>query len=188
MQLPLQIMFRNFEPSDAIEARIRQRVEKLSKFYNRITNCRVIVEVPHQHHHKGKLYHVQIDLTMPNGQLVINRNPEQHQPHEDTEVAMRDAFAAAERKLKDYADIHRHEVKVHEMSPHGRVINLLPEDDYGFIETPDGREIYFHANSVLNGGFRDLQVGSSVRFVEELGEKGPQASSVRAIGKHPLPD
>ena len=179
MQLPVQVIFRNLEPSDAIAARVQQCAEKLDKFYDRIIGCRVTVEAPHWHHHKGNLYSVRIDLTLPKGELIINRNPSQDHAHEDMYVAIRDAFAAAERKLKDYAETRRQEVKVHESPPHGRVISLLVGDGYGFIETPDGREIYFHANSVLNGDFRDLQVGSAVRFIEEMGEKGPQATSVR---------
>ena len=62
---------------------------------------------------------------------------------------------------------------------HGRVARFLAGEDSGFIETADGREIYFHRNAVLNGGFARLSVGSEVRFVEEEGEKGAQASTVR---------
>ena len=63
---------------------------------------------------------------------------------------------------------------------------FLAGEDCGFIETPDGREIYFHRNSVLDGDFDRLTVGSEVRFVEEPGEKGAQATTVRMIGKHHL--
>jgi cold shock CspA family protein len=64
------------------------------------------------------------------------------------------------------------------------VISLHPEEDYGKIGTPDGRVIYFHRNSVLNGGFDALEVGNEVRFAEEAGDLGPQASSVSPVGKH----
>jgi cold shock CspA family protein len=47
-----------------------------------------------------------------------------------------------------------------------------------------GGEIYFHRNSVLNGGFSHLAVGSRVIFAEEMGEKGPQASTIKLLGKH----
>lgn len=179
MQLPVQVIFRNLESSDAIATRVQQSAAKLDKFYNRIIGCKVTVEAPHWHHHKGNLYSVRIDLTLPKGELIINRNPDKDHAHEDMYVAIRDAFDAAERKLKDYAETRRQEVKVHETPPHGRIITLLADDGYGFIETADGREIYFHQNSVLNGDFRNLQIGSAVQFVEEMGEKGPQATSVR---------
>ena len=60
--------------------------------------------------------------------------------------------------------------------------SLLINEGYGFLKTPDGREVYFHRNSVLDGRFEDLTLGSEVRFVEEVGEKGPQASTVALVG------
>ncbi len=63
------------------------------------------------------------------------------------------------------------------------ISNLCPDEDYGTIETPDGREIYFHRNSVLNADFDKLEKGARVHFTEELGEKGPMASSARIEGR-----
>ena len=186
MQLPLQITFRDIPPSEAIETKIRQQAEKLNRFYDRIMSCRVIIEVPHQHQRQGQIYHVRIDLSVPQGELVINRHPSPNQAHENLYVAIRDAFAAAPHQLKSYAAIQRNETKRHEIPAHGRVISILPEDGYGFIETSEGEEVYFHQNSLLNCTLRDLQVGSEVRLIEHMGEKGLQASSVRLMGKHHL--
>ena len=72
------------------------------------------------------------------------------------------------------------QVKRHEAAPQGRVARLFPEEGYGFIESVDGREIYFHRNAVVNGGFERLAVGAAVRFAEASGDKGPQASTVHA--------
>jgi cold shock CspA family protein len=56
------------------------------------------------------------------------------------------------------------------------------------METPDGREIYFHRNSIVDASFDDLKIGAELRFAEELGEKGPQATTVYVVGKHhPVP-
>jgi cold shock CspA family protein len=74
-------------------------------------------------------------------------------------------------------------VKAHETSPHARVAKLFPEEGYGFLETPDGREVYFHRNSVKDSGFDRLEIGTEVRFAEESGEQGPQASAVIIVGK-----
>ena len=186
MQIPLQITFRDFPPSEMIAGKIRQQVEKLHRFSNRISSCQVLVEAPHQHHRQGNIYHVRIELTVPQGELVINRNPSQNQSHENLYVAIHDAFAVAERQLKSYAAVQRNETKVHEIPAHGRVISLLPEDGYGFIETSEGHEVYFHQNSLLNCALRDLQLGSEVRLKEHIGDKGLQASSVRLMGKHHL--
>jgi cold shock CspA family protein len=57
----------------------------------------------------------------------------------------------------------------------------LAGQGYGFIETADGREVYFHRNSVRDDAFEHLTVASEVRFVEEMGEKGPQA---KRVGSH----
>jgi cold shock CspA family protein len=207
MENPLRITFRNMPPSPAIENNIREKAAKLDAYYDRILGCHVVVEAPHRHHHKGKAYLVRIDLTVPGGELVINRVPkrlnaaalrdpelagndltESHEPskhgaHEDLYVAIRDAFNSAGRKLQDFARKRRGKVKVHEAAPLARVSKMFSDDDYGFLETPDGREIYFHKNSVLQPGFDHLEVGMEVHFAEGVGEKGPQATTVRFAGK-----
>jgi cold shock CspA family protein len=80
----------------------------------------------------------------------------------------------------------RQETKTHEEQPHGRIATLFPDEGYGFIETSDGSEVYFHRNSLFNDDFEQLQVGDEVRFAEEEGDKGLQASTIRLIGKHHL--
>ncbi|MEJ2508837.1 MAG: HPF/RaiA family ribosome-associated protein [Gammaproteobacteria bacterium] len=184
MQLPLQITFRNMEPSPAVEAKVRERAEKLDRFFDHIMSCRVVIEAPHKHHHQGNLFHVRIDVTVPGNELVVSREPHQHQAHEDAYVVLRDAFDALQRQLEDYARKLKGNVKTHEVPPHGHVSRLVAAEDYGLIATSDGREVYFHRNSVLNADFDKLEVGDEVRFAEETGEQGPQASSVSVVGKH----
>jgi cold shock CspA family protein/ribosome-associated translation inhibitor RaiA len=212
MEIPLKITFRNMPPSRAIEANVREKAAKLESFYDRIMSCRVIVEAPHRRHRKGKAYQVRIDLTVPGGELLINRAPkrlkaaklpssketekdfsESHEPskhaaHEDIYVAIRDAFNAAGRRLQDFARRQSGVVKLHENAAHARVSRLFPEEGYGFLQTPDGREIYFHGNSVLQPGFDHIAVGTEVRFAEEVGEKGPQASTVHVIARSQQPE
>ena len=185
MQIPLQITFRDMEPSDAVEASIREKAAKLDQFYDQIMSCRVMVEAPHGHHHKGRLFQVRIDLTVPEGELLVtHEHHHKDSAHEDVYVVIRDAFDAMKRQLEDYARKRRGKVKKHEPPAHGRVSSLNPGEDYGRIETPDERVIYFHRNSVLDNSFDKLEVGSEVRFVEEMGERGPQASTVTLVGKH----
>lgn len=188
MQSPLQITFRNMDPSEAVEARVRSEAEKLDARYGRIMRCRVVVEAHHKHRHKGNLYHVRIDLTVPGGELVVSREPDRHHAHEDVYVAVRDAFNAASRQLKGFARRSRREVKTHEVPPHGKISELKADKGFGKIESSDGREIYFHENSVLNADFSRLEIGTEVRFVEEEGDKGPQASTVKVVGKHHVVD
>jgi ribosomal subunit interface protein len=177
MQLPLQITARDLLLTEAIETAIREKAAKLELFYDRMTACRVTIEAPHRHQHKGVLYNVTIDMTVPGAELVVKR-----EPHEDLYVAIRDAFDAARRQLQSFAGRQRGDVKRHDQVPHARVVRLFAEDGYGFIATPDGREIYFHRNSVLNGQFERLSVGAPVRYAEERGDEGPQASTVVPVG------
>ncbi len=186
MQLPLQVTFRDMPRSEAVENKIREKAEKLQRFYDRIMNCRVVVQAPHLHHHQGRLYSIRIDILVPNGELVVSRDHHDDHSHEDIYVALRDAFNAAERQLKNYVRKQRREIKAHVGPPQGRIAELNPILDFGTISTDDGREIYFHRNSVLNGGFDKLEVGAMVRFAEERGERGPQASTVQTVGKHSL--
>ena len=178
MQIPVQIAFRGIDPSAAVEDRIHAEAAKLERYHERLTRCRVVVEKLHHRHHRGDLFHVRIDLTLPGAELVVNRDPGEHHAHEDLYVAIRDAFDAARRQVMDQARRQRHEVKSHEESPVGRVIEVWPDLDYGFLEAAEGHRVYFHRNSVVAAGFGNLEVGSKVRFIEELGEKGPQASTV----------
>ena len=99
-------------------------------------------------------------------------------------MSIRDAFDALRRQLEQYAGRRRGEVKAHAAPPHGRIAELSPEQDFGRIETPDGRMIYFHRNSVLDADFNRLEIGDAVHFSEEAGELGPQASTVHLEGKH----
>jgi len=187
MQLPLNITFRNMPPSAAIEAAIREKAAKLDHFYERIMACNVTVIAPHKHQHKGKIYQVHIDITVPNGEVVVSRDNHQNHAHEDAYVAIRDAFNAAKRQLEDFARRQRGEVKAHEPPPTGYIKAILPNQDFGYIASRDGRDIYFHRNSLIGADFDKLEEGLEVRFVEEPGEQGPQASTVHLVGKlHPL--
>jgi ribosomal subunit interface protein len=184
MQIPLQISFRNMDPSPAVEARIRERAAKLERFHGRITGCTVVVEAPHRHHHKGKLYTVRIDIGVPGKNVVVDRGKPINHAHEDVYVAVRDAFDAAVRRLEDQTRKMRGSVKAHAAPVHGKIENLFGE--YGFITTAEGNEVYFHRNSVVGADFDTLEVGNEVSLViaEKEGEKGLQASTVKPIGKH----
>jgi cold shock CspA family protein len=104
-------------------------------------------------------------------------------------MSPRDTFDATRRLLEDYARERRGNVKLHAVPDNGQVTRLLPEQNCGFILGADGSEIYFHRNSVANGGFDKLTVGDEVRFVAQHAEstQGPQASTAVPIGKHHLP-
>jgi len=186
MQIPVEITFRDIERSEAVEARIRDWVEKLDRTFDRIVRCEVVVDDPHRHHHKGHQYSVRVRLTVPGTQIVSSHSPGDDGAHTDVYVAVRDAFLATKRQLEDYVrkTLHRGDVKREgNGAAHGRVTFLDVQKDWGWIEPDDGRRIYFHRNSVL-GGMDNVEVGDEVRFSEGMGDKGPQASTVELIGAH----
>ncbi len=187
MDIPLQISFRNMDASESVEARVRERAAKLETYFDHITSCRVVVEAPHRHQNKGKHYHVRIDIGVPGRpDIVVSRDPGNRHAHEDVYVAVRDAFDAAKRQLEDHRRKIGGKVKTHEAPLHGRVARVFPEEGYGFIDTSEGQEIYFHRNAVIEAGFESLGVGDQVRLSIAEGESanGPQATTVRPIGKH----
>ena len=183
MQVPLQITFRNMETSEALESYIRERAEKLDSMCENMVGCRVVVEAPHKHQRKGGLFHASIDITLPKETIVINREPDLHKSYNDAHVVVRDVFDSAQRKLRDFVSRQKGEIKVHEEMPQGKITELYPYEDYGRILTAAGDDIYFHRNSIINADFADLDLGDEVRFVEEMGDNGPQATSVRVVGK-----
>jgi len=200
--IPTQVTFRGLAHSEALEADIQERVAWLEQFYAGIVRCRVLIELPHRHRHDGRHFHVRVEMTVPGGApIVVNHEPTLHgrlkdaeggAHHKDTEVAavhryarvaVHEAFDAARRRLEDFAREQRGTVKAHEVPAHGSVAEISKVDGYGFIQTDEHR-LYFNRASVLDDAFDDLAVGTPVAFVEEPGEKGPQASTVRVLGKH----
>jgi ribosomal subunit interface protein len=117
MPIPLQISFRNMDPSPAVEARIRKKAAKLERFHDRIIGCAVVVEAPHRHHHKGKLYSVRVDISVPGKDVVVDHAKPTDHAHEDVYVAIRDAFNAAIRRLEDQTRKMRGSVKTHPGRP-----------------------------------------------------------------------
>ncbi len=174
MILPLQVTFKKVPSSEAIESTIKEKASKLNKFYERIMSCRVVVDSVQRRHHRGKLYGIRIDITIPRKEIAVTR-----EENEDIYVSLRNAFDSAFRILEEHRRRERGVVKTHEEHPSGRVIKLFPEEQYGFIRTAeDERDVYFHSNSVLNGDFAKLKVGTEVSFLEEQGKEGPQAMRV----------
>jgi len=131
MKLPLQITFRNMRHSIAVASRVRAEVAKLDRCFNRITSCHVVVEAPHRHHRYGGPFHLRIILSVPLTEIVVEHTPSLHstlarmdtakwlkhletgEAYKEINVAIREAFRAARRRLEDYARCLRGDVKVH---------------------------------------------------------------------------
>jgi len=182
MKVPLQLVFRNMRSSEFIRRRVVEKVKWLETFSSQIMSCRVSIEKPHQHHMKGNLYHVRIDLRLPGDQILMSRTPDQHHAFKDVYVCIQDAFDRARREIEEYERKRRRDVKKLQSPAHAFIVALFHEEEqYGFIQSEEGREIYFNRNSLLNERFESLKVGMKVRYHEERGEKGAQASSVEVL-------
>ncbi len=182
MQSSLQITMRDVPHSDALEDHIRQKVAKLESFYPNLTGCRVVVEVPHKHKHQVRQFNVRLDITLPGRELVVNRESDG-----DLYVVLRDAFDAAKRQIEDYGRRQRRDIKLHAPVFHGKVTRLNADESYGFIETGDGRELYFNWTNLAEGEFDKLHVGGEVHFLVDIGAEGLQAKRVGSDRPHPQP-
>ena len=60
-------------------------------------------------------------------------------------------------------------------------IKRLTDRGFGFIETADGTDMFFHMSSVEGTTFEQLQEGNRVSFEIGQGPKGPRAEQVRVI-------
>ena len=185
METPFEIDFERCEETGRFYDRIVDRIDMLESRFGHITACRVTMRGPSGHHRNGGHYEVAIHLELPGGRQVdIDRAPDRDERYGDPIFAINDAFKRARRVLQDSVRQMRGDVKHHEEQPSATVRMIEPEGDFGFLRTADGRDVYFHRNSVLNDGFERLEPGDRVAFAEEMGEKGPQASTVRALGNH----
>jgi cold shock CspA family protein len=186
MQKPLEVNYHDVPRSDWSTELIRARAARLERYNDHIISCLVIVSQPHQHQQKGRPYRVNIEIRLPGQQsLAVVEEPDSvARGHARLRPVISGAFDTIERRLRRLGDSTRREI----LAPapdeaRGLVVRLFPAEGYGFLRTPDGREIYFHRNAVLHDDFPRLAVGTEVRFAPEMGEAGPQASTVQVVNK-----
>ena len=184
MQTQPQVSFDDIPVDEAVRDAALDHVAQLEDVYGRITGCDVVIAQPHRHHRAGRLYSVRVDVRVPSGEIIVNRDHHLDHAHEDVFVALRDSFDAARRRLEDHVRRLRGDEKAHASRLHGLVTQIFPLQGYGFIETPDGREVYFHRNAISTDDFRMIDIGSPVTFSEEDGDEGPQAASVQLVHPH----
>ncbi len=187
MTTPVEISYRDINKTEEIDSLIRDKTEKLEKICDYITSCRVAVEKPHRNIKTGNPYRVRINIHVPHSpEIVIKREPGEGEMNDTLNFVIREAFSAARKTLKELVERQRFEVKKHpEQEVTAVVEKIFPDENYGFLKTVNGREIYFHKNSILNhkDEFENIKPGTGVRFFEEMGQNGPQASSVQLLGK-----
>jgi cold shock CspA family protein len=184
MQTQPHVSFDDIPIDEQVRDAALEHIDQLEDAYGRITGCHVVIAQPHRHHREGRLYSVRVDVRVPGGEIVVNRDHHLDHAHEDVFVALRDSFAAARRRLEDHVRRLRGVEKVHAARAQGHVSQIFPLQGYGFIETPDGREIYFHQHALSERDFQLVDLGSQVFYSEEEGDEGPQAAFVQLVHPH----
>ncbi|WP_298105670.1 HPF/RaiA family ribosome-associated protein [Bradyrhizobium sp.] len=187
MQTPTQIELEGVRKTPELQAAIDGSIAELERLFGRITACRIVVKGPGERHQTGGQHQVSVRLALPDGREVnVGRTPKQDERYADLTFAIDNAFKRARRRLQDQARLMRGQTKVHEGQLVGTVVRIDPSGEFGFLESADGHEVYFNFNSVLNGGSSSITPGTRVHYVEEIGAKGAQASTVKVLGKHGL--
>ncbi|MFM2063306.1 MAG: hypothetical protein RLZZ507_2976 [Cyanobacteriota bacterium] len=188
MKIQPEITYRNLEKSDAIDTLVHEKIAKLENICNYINSCHIAIEKIHDRPSSGSPYRVRIDLTVPPGhELAAEKNPGEGIQYQPLDAVIRDTFDAMRQQLAKLTQMQRASEVAHRyeevQESTGFVTKIFREDGYGFLKTLDGREIYFHHNSVLHNDFDRLEIGTGVHFSQEEGEEGPQASSVKIVDK-----
>ncbi|WP_173012735.1 HPF/RaiA family ribosome-associated protein [Niveispirillum sp. SYP-B3756] len=183
MDIPLQIAFKDMDSSAFLEAQIRTRVEKLKRVHQAITSCRAVLSIPHRAAASGKLpLEIALEVNIPGHNTLVARDEEpRHDAKQDHTLVINRVFEVMERQLEQANRINKGIVKHHASAPDtGKVVRLLPEQEYGFVEMRDG-DLYFSRSAVQGDRFETLSVGTLVEVVRarEDGPMGPQASSIR---------
>ncbi len=180
MKVPLTISYHGFDKRQDIDDLIREEAEKLERFNGHINSCRISLDQVTGRLENGG-YRISIDMRVaPGHEIVVKNEPKETKEQPAIQSIIRDGFKTARERLKRLSEQQRQEVKSHPGQQVQAAIARLNED-HGFLRSADGRDIYFHRNALVDGDFGELRVGAGVAYSEEMGEKGPQASSVRIV-------
>lgn len=103
MQSPLRITFRHMDSAPALEAHIREHLERLEALCDSIVSCNVLVDATRRH---GKImadgFNVKIDLTMPGHHVVVHGGHGDALPQPDAHAAVRAAFDTLRRLVQEH--------------------------------------------------------------------------------------
>ena len=185
MNIPLEINYRGLEKNESIENLINRKTRKLEKICSYISSCHIALEASHKQGSKESRYRVRLDITIPAGhEIVVKKEPANTGDYAPLDAVIREAFESATRQVKELVERQEGEIKTHpEQETEAVVSEIYKDEGYGMLKSIEGREIYFHRHSVAGDEFEKLEIGTGVQFVMELGDKGPQASTVRIVSK-----
>jgi cold shock CspA family protein len=179
MPIPLAIAYDDgLPPTEALRRQVERAALKLDRFSDRIAARRIAVKKRPGRDRQGELIAVKLTLgVLGERDVIVDCYPSAGHTRQDPYVAIREAFNTACRRLRDR---ERGRLRRRKALLDGWVDRIAHEDGFGFIETSDGREIYFHRDAVLDGSFDRLRTGSAVCFTEGS-QRGSEASTVRIV-------
>lgn len=182
MERPVSITFHNMDGTAELEEHVRRRIDELEKTHPHVIGCDVVIDAPRKEQLTGTEFAVRVTLSVPGPNIHVERHIGRSGAAEDINLAIHEAFDAARRKLKEQKrEMAGQEVKHHAPVLHGVIDRLFEGEGYGFIVADDGREVYFGRDSMVNGDWRKLRVGTKLRFREMEGDKGPFAANVAVL-------
>ena len=174
--MELQVEARNVEIRKVWQDKIDEEKTRLERHHaGFVHHLRVTIESTSSHREGG--YEVRLVASIPNDTVVVKRKGEK------VKTLVVDAFNTMSLQLKEQQRKKRQSFKVQTEAAstisEGVVKNIFPFESYGFIVTPQGREIYFHENALKDISLGQLAEGDGVKFGEAEGDKGPCASWVK---------
>ncbi|MBF0486380.1 MAG: HPF/RaiA family ribosome-associated protein [Candidatus Omnitrophica bacterium] len=113
MDVPLEVILKNVEFKEDVEAVIMEKIEKLEQVCNHITSCRVFVEQNPTHQNAKHSYHVRIDVRMPPHHEIVVKRDSGRNVHDNLPTVVREAFIAARRQVEQIVDRQKKHVKAH---------------------------------------------------------------------------
>lgn len=182
MQTKPIISYRNIEPSPVVSTLVNRRIAVLERLHDRITGCEVTLEAPQKRKLHGRVFTARVMLHVPGPDFHASHSVAQGSARDDLLLAVNRAFSAAEKHLKrQKKKMGRVEVKHHEPILQGNITVLESELGYGYLQSDDGREVYFQRDGFTQDCWDRLKTGLSLRFRVFQGEKGPYAVSISLV-------
>lgn len=184
MDVPPEIAFRGVEPTDDLKELILEGIDDLEEVYPRLVSCRTMVSDTTPDRSSSHNFRARLEIGIPGKTMVVEESPPPGGEPRALDQTVKDAFKVGRKLLQKEKDRQRGAVKTHDLPPHGRVVRLLTDPDgvrYGFLESRDGRQIYFQEAALVGLPYDDLDVGTEVRYAAAEGREGPQASTVAPL-------
>ena len=189
MQEPLEISFRDVEKTEDLERLIEDRVEHLEKFCDYIVSVHVAVERPNKHPDEGSGFRVRLVARIPPGhECVADEHASHGSVQDELPMIIRRAFQALERQVKEIVERQREANREQPgEEPIGVVTVIDKTKRFGIVKTPAGRDVFFNDRAVLQNDFDRIEVGTTVRYVDQPDENGPRASTIAIVDKSGRP-